>query len=73
MFFDSGFLLFLICISYLLQLGILILGIALDDIKFKKKTFRNLLIPLGFILWLVQKYNEIDENEDKGGNKKCKK
>lgn len=73
MFFNSGFLLFLICISYFIQLSILILGIALDDIKFKKKTFRNLLIPLGFILWLVQKYNEIDEDEDKGGNKKCKK
>lgn len=56
---------FLICVglciaSYVTQIMILILGLAMGDIR-KKKIFLYCVIPLGFILYLVDIYKQLED------------
>lgn len=56
----KSFLLWLIFMTYFVQIIILVLGCIFETIK-RKSTFLCLVIPFGFVGWLITIYKEMEE------------
>lgn len=50
----------LLYIIYIIQVAGLVVGLLMDQIN-DRKTVKYLLIPLGFILYIMDKYRDMDE------------